>query len=87
MPIWVRVPALIAFVLAVALVGAILFGAWDGSGGHGAGAGHGSGDRSEMTDRTGGGRGHGSSNGRRDHAGGGRDHSAGSETRPRDHSG
>jgi hypothetical protein len=88
MPIWVRLPTIIALVLAAVLVGAILLGAWDGSGGHRSGGGHGSDNRIETRDRTGDGRDHGSGGDttRGDH-GGGRDHGSRPETASRDHSG
>jgi hypothetical protein len=84
-PIWVRVPAIIALALVGVLVGSILLGTWDG---HGSGGGHGSRDRMEMSDRTGGGRGHGSDGETetRDHTSGD-GHDSGSETETRDHGG
>jgi hypothetical protein len=49
-PIWVRVPAIIALVLVGVLITTMLLDAGGGAGGHGTGGGHGSGDEMQMTD-------------------------------------
>jgi hypothetical protein len=59
-PIWVRVPAIIALVLVGVIIGTTLLGAWADGGGHGSRDGrHGAGDGRQMRDHTGGGGGHG----------------------------
>jgi hypothetical protein len=69
-PIWVRVPGIIALVLVGVLVGTMVLGASSDGDGHGSGGGHGSGDETQM----------------RDHKSGqGRGHDAGDETEMRDH--
>jgi hypothetical protein len=84
-PIWVRVPGIIALVLVGVLISTMLLGGGGDDGGHG------SGDETDMRDRNGGqGRGHGSSSETemRDHNGGqGGDHGSGDESEMRDHDG
>jgi hypothetical protein len=81
-PVWVRVPAIIALVLVGVLVGSILVGAWDD--GHSSGGSHGSGGRMETRDHTGGRSGETTIT--RDH-GGAPGHGSGSGTVTRDHGG
>jgi hypothetical protein len=61
-PFWVRVPGIIALVLAGVLITTMLLDAGGGDGAHGSGGGHGSGRTTEMTDRSGA-DGHGDSEG------------------------
>lgn len=76
-PIWVRVPAIIALILVAVIISTMLLGAEN------AGGGHGSGDQAEMTDHTGGEHGSGDQTGVSDHTDG--KHSSGDQTEMTDH--
>jgi hypothetical protein len=71
LPVWVRVPAIIALVLVGVLVGTILLDAAGVGDGGRSGGGHGAGDETQMTEHTGGG----------DHGRGDGDHGADHGTR------
>jgi hypothetical protein len=77
-PIWVRVPAIVALVLIAVIVGTMLLGAVGADGG-----GHGSGGQIEMTDRNGSEHGSGDQAGTTDHTGTG--HGSRDQTETSDH--
>jgi hypothetical protein len=90
-PIWVRVPGIIALVLVGVLISTMLLGAWGDGDGHGSGGSHGSGDEPEMMEQNrgqGGGHDSGDRSRMRDHdEGQGGGHDSGDRSRMRDHNG